>query len=111
MGVTVSDESFAKLWDDSNSVRAGQAANSAHHRVIIGIQDHHLRAVRDVYAACVSIDRNVVVIFIAAGRRGQRNLLNQVVTSSRRFLLSIGAQRRANNEQSKEQNYCKTTKG
>ena len=68
--VAVGDISLAKLLDHDDAVAALQAADRAHHRIVIGIEHDNFRPVRYVDAARIGIHRDVVEIF--ACRPGPR---------------------------------------
>src|SRR6266446_4205506 len=69
VGAAVADVAAAEIGNDSDAVDALGVRNIALDRVGICIHDDDMRGVRDVDAACISVNRDVIPALVAGNRK------------------------------------------
>src|SRR5216684_3901871 len=70
VGAAVAGEAAAEVRSDGDAVHALRVGNVAFDGVGVGVHDHGVRAVRDVDAAGVAVDVDIVPAFIAGDGNG-----------------------------------------
>src|SRR5262249_9635097 len=62
--VAICDETFAEIFGDGDAVTARDPADLTYYRIVVGVENDDLGAMRHVYAPCVRVDCEVVVILV-----------------------------------------------